>query len=827
MIKLASETHAAGKEVGAPVTATFPQFKTKLTIYAAPRNFFAVLDIAKVADYVIWVLPLDEGTEDACDDEGDKYISAVKSQGLPTSLGVVTGVKGKKKRSTKQQKDLRKWSQRFFATEFGDNVKLLEEINSQHIIRTIAGMGSKPLSWRGARSYMLVENATFAPSQAGSKGTLTVCGYLRGQPLSANQLVHLTGKGTYQIGRVDVRREGGKQSAGQMQMGGASNVESSLLPDPAKQETLTAEANPDMLMGEQSIITDEELMASGWGGWKADEEELTEEEIARRAEVLQGEADRKKQEAFAAEEAAKKKKKKGIRRPKGMSEYQAAWLVDDDELKQSEINLGLRKEGDDDEMGDAADGEDAEEWVSDAEESEEESEDEDAEGLEDARKRMEDEDREFPDEVQVPEDGLAKIRFARYRGLQSFRNTFWDPNESLPAEYGKIFRFQDFLCTQKRVLAVADEANRLHEQQLKKGQAGAVLTLPSVEGEEGFEEGAGHDFVVHGSYVSIQIQGVEEGVLRDHRKGWPLLLSSLLKFENRLSVMHLSLQRVTAKCWTNGEVNPDAESGASTEAVGAVKAPPVWGSFRPMVNPQDEMLVVKSKDPHVAHVGFRRFRCKPSFSENNLNCDKHKFHRFMPTDGSFFSASIYAPITFGHAPAMLSVVSREELAQETPEEEEEEEKEEEEDMDMDGGAAAAAAAEPTIKGSQSIVASGSVLNVNPNRIMLKRIILTGYPVKTKKRTGTIKYMFDYPEDVSWFKPVELFTKWGLQGSIRESLGTHGLFKAYFTQTIQQNDTVCMPLYKRVFPKLVDFAYGTCNGAPTESEEEAAAAAKGK
>jgi pre-rRNA-processing protein TSR1 len=432
---------------------------------------------------------------------------------------------------------------------------------------------------------------------------------------------------------------------------------------------------------------------------------------------------------------------------------------------------------------------------------------------------MEEEDREFPDEVQVPEEGTAKVRFARYRGLQSFRNTFWDPNESLPAEYGRIFRFQDFLCTQKRVLAVADEANRLHEQKEKSGVGGPILTLPCVEGEAGFEEGAGHDFVVQGSYVSIQITGVGEGVLREHRAGWPMLLSSLLKFENRLSVMHLSMQRVTAKCWTNGEVGAadtpgTAEAAEAAEAAEVAKAPPVWGTFRPMVNPEDEMTVVKSKDPHVAHVGFRRFRCKPSFSENNLNCDKHKFHRFMPTDGSFFAASLYAPITFGHAPAMLSVVSREELAQESPDQEEKQE-EEEEDMVMD-----AASAAPKIQGSQSIVASGSVINVNPNRIMLKRIILTGYPVKVKKRTGTIKHMFHFPEDISWFRPVELFTKWGLQGSIRESLGTHGLYKAYFTAPIQQNDTVCMPLYKRVFPKLVDFDYGSCNGTNTSDESEA-------
>lgn len=31
------------------------------------------------------------------------------------------------------------------------------------------------------------------------------------------------------------------------------------------------------------------------------------------------------------------------------------------------------------------------------------------------------------------------------------------------------------------------------------------------------------------------------------------------------------------------------------------------------------------------------------------------------------------------------------------------------------------------------------------------------------------------------------------------MGTHGLFKAQFNDFIKQNDTVCLPLYKRQFP----------------------------
>lgn len=54
--------------------------------------------------------------------------------------------------------------------------------------------------------------------------------------------------------------------------------------------------------------------------------------------------------------------------------------------------------------------------------------------------------------------------------------------------------------------------------------------------------------------------------------------------------------------------------------------------------------------------------------------------------------------------------------------------------------------------------------------------------------------------MEWFKAIPLYTRRGRSGFIKESLGTHGYFKATFDGRINPQDAVAISLYKRVFPR---------------------------
>ena len=64
-----------------------------------------------------------------------------------------------------------------------------------------------------------------------------------------------------------------------------------------------------------------------------------------------------------------------------------------------------------------------------------------------------------------------------------------------------------------------------------------------------------------------------------------------------------------------------------------------------------------------------------------------------------------------------------------------------------------------------IAATGHVMPPNPLKVILKRIILTGYPLTCNKKKCVARYMFFEPKDIKYFRPVEIYTRNGLKVSL--------------------------------------------------------------
>ncbi|UIZ26939.1 hypothetical protein KXD40_002155 [Peronospora effusa] len=419
----------------------FNQHKQKLCVVDCGCNLLVALDAAKVADVIVFVLSMHNGADGGLSEEGVRIVSAVRAQGLPTTVGLIQGLE---QHTPKCQTELKKLGTKYFATEFGESAKVAVANVLGQLSRVLITLSPKVIHWREARSYMLATAATFVPgtemhTQQGEQvGELQVNGYLRGKPLSVNQLIHITDVGTFQLSRItrgvvrQVQREkvnvvmNVKRPIVSVVPQAGQDAELVLaMADPALQEDLRFEAEYDPFAAEQTWPTNEEL--------------------------AEAEVEAKKQRH--AEAAANI----------GASSYQAAWLDGEDDVDEedrmkdteeeedSAINQDFCKTGEDD------DNDDDDMFMVDDD------------YVDQAQKRKdEDKNMTFPDEVDTPVDQPARVRFARYRGMKSLRTSAWDPKESLPADYSRLFQFADFAMVQRLALARGKDAERAMKDQLRR-----------------------------------------------------------------------------------------------------------------------------------------------------------------------------------------------------------------------------------------------------------------------------------------------------------------------------------------------------------------------
>ncbi|KAG7446542.1 ribosome biogenesis protein tsr1 [Guyanagaster necrorhizus] len=637
------------------------RFKTSLQFVNVPyRHIYAALDACKVADYVVFAL----STTVEVDAWGDTLLRALQAQGLPD---VVTVVSPDSLIDVKTRpgiiKSLLSFIQYFVPVQ--SRVFDLESGSDRlNALRALSEGKPADVRWREGRSWVLGENLAW------NEGTLQVTGIVRGSSMSPNRLVHIPNFGDFQISKImsaPLSRHS-KSNHASMDIGPVHLAE----PEPSSADSLVSCNDPDDMANEQTWPTEEEM--SGAYNNEDGEYNLPDAKLGTTPKVVK-------------------------RIPKGMSEYQASWIVDESD---NEENEGDDDGKEDDEMEMAG----AEEEMVDMpidEDNDIETDarrsvtfqdldhEEESKQLQSwrNREREEENDLSFPDELDTPQDVSAQTRFQRFRGMRSFRTSPWDPFENLPRDYARIFQFEDYKRTERNVRRRAEQETTVVEP---------------------------------GTRITLYINGVPE----EAAKCSPLTLFSLLQHEHKVSVLNFTVQRNT-------------EYDRS----------------------------VRSKDPLILCVGPRRLNVNPIYSQHTRGGGKgsnnvHKFERFF-RHGITVVATIYGPVVFGKQPCVLL---RETSDPQAP----------------------------------HLVAMGTFLNPDTTRVIAKRAILTGHPFKVHKKTATVRYMFFNSDDIHYFKPIQLHTKHGRIGHIRESLGTHGYFKAHFDGPINQMDTVCMSLYKRVFPK---------------------------
>lgn len=439
--------------------------KQRLTFLDAPRSVVGMLDAIKCADMCVAILPTSATFDDSAFDElGYAMLSAVKRQGLPTCFGLSCGSSlsnvGNKKASAS-----RRFVERYFRSELGENLKFWTVANSgdaRPVIRCLANSSPGQISWRQNRGYLVADNVQYDASA----GRLAVAGYVLGEGFTCNNLIHITGHGDYQVDSIVALPDPCSSSR-------------SAQPSNVVLDQRSAHQNPDCLIPLRPYDP-----ADNEQTWPSQEE---------------------------LDNAAQNSSTRKIRVPKGVgnTDYEMAWCGEEVEDEEAACQSDMDDDADVPSILPDEDDDTDSEFGPLDELPEPEAQASKERFTIEARAK---EDLEFPDEVDTPMNVPARERFQKYRGLRNFRKAVWDPYEELPQSYSRIFEFDRF----------ASSCKKLRKEFVKSIES---------QGCRG------------GQYVCMYIDGVTKF---EHPEDIPVLVSSLFTHERKVTVMHGNVTRGTA-----------------------------------------------------------------------------------------------------------------------------------------------------------------------------------------------------------------------------------------------------------------------------------------
>eukprot|EP00392_Amoebophrya_sp_AT5.2_P003940 g3945.t1 len=173
--------------------------------------------------------------------------------------------------------------------------------------------------------------------------------------------------------------------------------------------------------------------------------------------------------------------------------------------------------------------------------------------------------------------------------------------------------------------------------------------------------------------------------------------------------------------------------------------------------------VLKSNDPILASIGWRRFQTLPIYSLEDRNEKRiMRFLKYTP-EHMHCQMTFYAPL---HPPKTGCVLVK----------------------NMKNIA------------NYRVSATGLVLEGNTDFNVVKKLKLTGEPYKVFKNTAFIKGMFNSDLEVNKALHAKLQTVSGIRGEIKKAEGTEGHFRATFEDRILMSDLVLLKSWVQVSPK---------------------------